>query len=81
MIRPGFQNPCANDPPVVQSECSLCPCSHEERVMLHAAKAASQRYKNILIITNDTMLLSWPFVSSVRVVQRNCGCHLELARS
>ena len=42
---------------MVQSEYSLTPCTHEEfdtRVMLHAANAASQGYKRILIIANDT---------------------------
>ena len=50
------QNPCA-DSPVVQTEYPLFPCNHEEfdtRVMLHAANAASQGYKRILIIANDT---------------------------
>ena len=40
-----------------QSEYSLSPCNHKEfdtRVILHAANAASQGYKCILIIANDT---------------------------
>ena len=41
---------------MVQTEYPLFPCNHEEfdtRVMLHAASAASQGYKLILIIAND----------------------------
>jgi len=52
-----YRNPCADDD-MVQSEYSLTPCNHEEfdtRVTLHAANAAaSQGYKRILIIANDT---------------------------
>jgi len=51
-----YRNPCADDD-MVQSENSLTPCNHEEfdtRVILHAANAASQGYKRILIIANDT---------------------------
>ena len=64
-----LQNSCADDP-VVQSEHSLCPCNHEEfdiRVTLHAANAASQGYKNILIIANDTdvIVLAISFFSEI----------------
>ena len=64
------RNPCADDP-VIQSEHSLCPCNHEEfdtRVMLHAANAASQGYKRILIIANDTdVVLAISFFNEIGV--------------
>ena len=50
-----LQNGHADDP-VIRTEYPLSPCNHEEFgtiVMLHAANAASQGYKRILIIAND----------------------------
>jgi len=63
------RNPCA-DVDMVQSEYSLIPCNHEEfdtRVMLHAANTASQGYKCILIIANDTgvVVLAIPFFNEI----------------
>ena len=69
-----YKNPCADDD-MVQSEYSLTPCTHEEfdtRVMLHAANAASQGYKRILIIANDTDVIVLA-VSLTTSVQRNYG--------
>ena len=54
-----LQNPRAPDS-MIQLQYPLSPCNHEEfdtRVMLHAANAASQGYKRILIIANDTDII------------------------
>ena len=54
-----LQNSHADDP-VIRTEYPLSPCNHEEfdtRVMLHAANAATQGYKCILIIANDTDII------------------------
>ena len=53
----------------------------DTRVMLHAANAASQGYRRTLIIANDTDVICPGDFSSLILMQRNCGCHLEWARS
>ena len=55
---------------MVQTEYPLFPCNNEEfdtRVMLHAASAASQGYKLILIIANgtDLTILGIPFFTEI----------------
>ena len=65
-------------PTIVRTEYPLSPCNHEEFdtiIMLHAANAASQGYKRILILANNTDILG--ILSSPRLVQRNCGYHQE----